>query len=361
MSEEFVGQEPGATNSAPAGGRISGGRSIASATRRRAALAMAATHGSSERDLVLRSDTDGMAMLGVHEEGPLMADVLRWQGTVLRERGKTAEAESLYKRSLELAQKLDYLAGQSHAVNCLGIVAQRRGDLRRANQLFQSAQRMAEGCGDVHLAGLIQQNRGVVADMAGNTEAALDHYAESLRAFEVTNDTRGMTLVLNNLGLLQFKAERYPEARSSYDRALDLARTRGDLLCEGVIEENVAELELARGDLNAAGESIARALEIASLREDPLRRAAGLKLLGISLHRDGRAQDAVEALTHALTVSAHAQDALLCGEINFECGMAHAQLGNASAARQSWAMALDTFERMGATTWADRVRNVMGT
>ena len=45
---------------------------------------MAATHGSSERDLVLRSDTDGMAMLGVHEEGPLMADVLRWQGTVLR-------------------------------------------------------------------------------------------------------------------------------------------------------------------------------------------------------------------------------------------------------------------------------------
>jgi tetratricopeptide (TPR) repeat protein len=333
--------------------------SHAAQSRRRAELAMAAAQGAAADDLVLRSDREGLALLGVDDECPLMADVLRWQGSVLRDRGQTGEAELLYKRSLEVAQRIDYLVGQSHAVNCLGAVAQRRGELRRANQLFQAAQRMADGCGDRQLSGLIQQNRGVVADIAGNTEAALAHYTESLRSFESTKDTRAMTLVLNNLGLLHFKTGRYAEARSSYDRASTLARYRGDLLSEGVIEENVAELEMKRGDLSAASESIARALEIAALRQDPLRRAAGLKLLGVSLRLGGRPKDAIEPLRTAFALSEGAEDALLSGEILYECGLALAEAGDRARARESWLRAQSLFERIGAAACCERVRDAL--
>ena len=186
-------------------------------------------------------------MLGVSEDSPILADVLRWQGSILRDQGKTDEAEALYQRSLRVAQDLDYLAGQSHAVNCLGVIAQRRGEMKRAGQLFLAAQRMADGCGDIKLAGLIQQNRGVIADISGDCEAALAHYMQSLRSFEATNDERSITLVLNNIGLLHFSFSSYSDARRCYDRALKLARTRGDLLSEGVIEENIAELEMSAG------------------------------------------------------------------------------------------------------------------
>jgi tetratricopeptide (TPR) repeat protein len=328
-------------------------------SRRRADLAMAAARGATGQDLILTSDPEGLALLGVDGESQLLADVLRWQGSVLRDRGQTAQAEALYKRSLEVAQKFDYLAGQSHAVNCLGAIAQRRGELHRASQLFQAAQRMAEGCGDVQLAGLILQNRGVIADIAGHTDAALTHYTDSLRSFEQTNDTRAMTLVLNNLGLLHFKTGRYDAARASYDRALTLARSRGDLLSEGVIEENVAELEMKRGDLSAASESIARALEIAALRQDPLRRASGLKLLGISLRLGDRAKDAVEPLRTAFALSEGAEDALLSGEILYECGLTLAAADEQARARESWVRALNIFERIGAAAWAERVRDVL--
>jgi tetratricopeptide (TPR) repeat protein len=320
---------------------------------------MAAARGAVETELVLRSDPEALAMLGVSEDTPLLADILRWQGSVLRDQGKTDEAESLYHRSLRVAQDLDYLAGQSHAVNCLGVIAQRRGELKRAGQLFVAAQRMAEGCGDRKLAGMIQQNRGVIADISGDCEAALAHYHESLDAFEATNDERSMTLVLNNIGLLHFKLSRHPDARRCYDRALGLARSRGDLLSEGVIEENIAELELSRGDLSAASESIARALEIAILRQDPLRRASALKLLGVSLRLSGRAQESLDPLRGALAICANADDALLEAEVLVETGSALADTGDRGAARESLESALQVYKRIGATKQALRVEEIV--
>jgi tetratricopeptide (TPR) repeat protein len=285
--------------------------------------------------------------------------VLRWQGSILRDQGRTDEAEALYQRSLRVAQDLDYLAGQSHAVNCLGVIAQRRGEMKRAAQLFLAAQRMAEGCGDIKLAGLIQQNRGVIADIAGDCEAALSHYTESLQYFVTTNDELSMTRVLNNIGLLHFKLSQYSEARRCYDRALNLARTRADLLSEGVIEENIAELEMLRGDVSAASESIARALEIAILRQDPLRRAAALKLLGVSLRMSGRADEALEPLRGALTMCSNADDKLLEAEVLYETGLALAATGDQGAARQTWGAALVAFEHIGALTQAQWVRSAI--
>jgi tetratricopeptide (TPR) repeat protein len=325
--------------------------------RRLAELAMAAGFGSTADDLILRSDRDSLAMLGADEDSPLLADVLRWQGSVVRDRGQTTDAEALYKRSLDVARRLDYEAGQAHALNCMGSVAQRRGDLAAANRYFNDARVIAERCGEGRLAGMIQQNLGVVADIAGDSAAAFSHYYASLHAFEATHDSHAMTLVLNNLGVVQMKSGRYDEARSSYERALTLAKYRGDLLSEGVIEENIAELEMKRGNTAAATPSIDRALEISELRQDRGRRAAALKLRGISLRVAGRSAEALDPLRTAMALSAVSEDALLGGEIMYECGLALADLGQVTEARQSFLAALDAFERIGAGGWVDRVRN----
>ena len=325
--------------------------------RRLAELAMAAGFGAAADELILRSDRESLALLGADDGSPLLADVLRWQGSVLRDRGQTSDAERLYQRSLTVAKELAYEAGHAHALNCLGSVAQRRGDLPSAAKFFREAQRIAEGSGEGRLAGMIQQNLGIISDIVGDSEAAFSYYHASLHAFESTHDTQAMTLVLNNLGVLLFKSGRHEEARSSYDRALTLARYRGDLLSEGVIEQNVAELELKQGNLSAAAPSIDRALEIAEIRQDKLRRAAALRLRGASLRLSGHPGDALEPLQAAMALSAAAEDALLGGEVMFECGLALADAGDLTAATQSWTAALDAFERIGAADWIDRVRS----
>jgi tetratricopeptide (TPR) repeat protein len=328
--------------------------------RRLAELAMAAGFGSTADDLILRSDRESLALLGADEHSPLLADVLRWQGSVVRDRGQTTDAEALYRRSLDVARRLDYEVGQAHALNCLGSVAQRRGDLAAANRYFNDARDIAERCGEGRLAGMIQQNLGVVADIAGDSEAAFSHYYASLYAFEATHDSQAMTLVLNNLGVVQAKSGRFDEAKSSYDRALTLARYRGDLLSEGVIEENIAELEMKRGRVDAATASIDRALEIAELRQDRMRRAAALKLRGIACRVSGRPADALDPFRTAMALSAVSEDALLGGEIMYECGLALLDLDRTAEARQSFLAALDAFERIGASGWVDKVRTSLG-
>ena len=109
---------------------------------------MAAGLGTTADEFMLRSDRESLALLGAHEDSPLLADVLRWQGSVIRDRGQTSDAEVLYKRSLDVAVRLNYEAGQAHVLNCLGLVAQRRGDLPTANRYFNDARQIAERCGE---------------------------------------------------------------------------------------------------------------------------------------------------------------------------------------------------------------------
>jgi len=144
-------------------------------------------------DEALAWHREALSLLGTDEETSLLADVLRWQGTVLRDRGETSQAEPLYERSLRIATTLGYDAGRAHALNCLAILAQRRGDLSGATRMYTAAMDLAERCDEARLVGMVQQNLGIVADIRGNAPAALAHYRLSLRTFEAANDGAGMT------------------------------------------------------------------------------------------------------------------------------------------------------------------------
>src|SRR5215212_7873416 len=74
---------------------------------------------------------------------PLYADVLRWKGTLLRERGETEAAYRCYSNSLAKASRSHSDAGQAHALNCLAIIAQRRGDHKETERLYRRAATMA--------------------------------------------------------------------------------------------------------------------------------------------------------------------------------------------------------------------------
>jgi len=106
-------------------------------------------------------------LLPENEPSPLRADVLRWLGTTLRELGRTTQAESHYEESRALAEAIRYGLGEAHALNCLAIVAQRRGDMESARDKYRRAARQANNAGDYRLAGMVGQNLGVLANIQG--------------------------------------------------------------------------------------------------------------------------------------------------------------------------------------------------
>jgi tetratricopeptide (TPR) repeat protein len=317
--------------------------------------ARAAERGDAPEEALACYD-EALELLG-DRQLEVLADVLRWKGTVLRERGETAAACALYERSAEVADALSYTAGKAHALNCLAIIAQRRGELEESERLYEQAAQLGMAADDQRLLGMIQQNLGIIANIRGNLDVALVRYRLSLQAFEAAGDDELATLTLNNLGMLYTDQGSFVEAEAAYERALTLARGRGDARVERAIELNRVEMLIAAAKWAEADEKCARSLRAAEDRGDALRHAEALKFLGmIERHRE-KYDRSTAALTEAQELAWESEDVLLSAELLFELGETWHRRGEAQEARSAWEEAATVFDRLGASPDADELRS----
>ncbi|MGH7680015.1 MAG: tetratricopeptide repeat protein [Gemmatimonadaceae bacterium] len=270
-----------------------------------------------------------------------LADVLRWKGSIMRDRGNHSAAGDLYAQSLAVADSIGYRGGRAHALNCLGTIAQIRGDLGAAERWYGEAARLAHRLADRKLSGLVQQNLGVVAETQARPDEAVAHFRLALAAFELEEQNDAVVLVLNNLGILYTREGAYYRAGEMLDRALRLAQTMKDLVSEAAVQENRATLLLASGNLQEGEAAALRAYTIAEQRHDNTRRAAALRLLSrVARVRDKRTRDCVLLLERALILCELGEDAELRAEILADLGDAHYECGDRGKAREAWRRAL---------------------
>lgn len=271
-----------------------------------------------------------------------LADVLRWKGSVLRDRGNHSAASDLYSQSLAVADSISYGGGRAHALNCLGTVAQFRGDLPSAERWYGEAARLAHRLADRRLSGMVQQNLGIIADVQGRTDEAVAHFRLALAAFELEEQRDAMLWVLNNLGVLYTREAAYARAFDVLERALVIAREIKDVASEAIVEENRAALNLATRKIDDADSCAQRALALAEQRRDNTRRAASLRLVArVAWARTREARPVVTLLERALMLCQLGEDAQLRVEILSDLGDAHRECGELSHAKDNWRRALE--------------------
>lgn len=291
---------------------------------------------------------DALALLTMHSPDPFLADVLRWKGTALRERGETEGAFRCYTMSLEKATLVGSEIAQAHALNCLGTIAQRRGDQKETERLYSRASELASKAGDARLLGMIEQNRGVLASTRGDYAHAATFYSNSLGAFEIAGDAEPMSWILNNLGILHTKIKNFGEARDYLERGLAIAVNRKDAVVKNVITLNLAEVWMGLGRWDTADECCADALEQAQRRDDHLSAAGALKIRAAIERQRGALDKSIATLRIAIYEAEGAEDRLLHAEMLRELGEISRAVGNAGAARSAWREAVDSFEKIGA-------------
>ena len=307
----------------------------------------------------LRFYDDALALLADERDLPLLADALRWKGTIHREQGETELAYRYYKQSLLHADTCGSIAGRAHGYNCLAIIAQRRGNLAECERLYAKASELAANAGDVRLLGMIEQNRGVLLNMRGDFVAAEARYSSSLGAFERANDEEAVSWVLNNIGMLYTKLGHYQRAIETFERGLTIAKARTDTLVEGILTLNLAEVWVAVGKLDQAEDACRLSLEGASSRGDPLTVAGALKCRA-RIERERGAYDAsIATLRIAIFEAEGLEDRLLQAELLREFGQTSRALGNSDQARLAWQEAAESFEDVGARHEAAEINTLL--
>ena len=291
---------------------------------------------------------DALTLLGDERDLPLLADALRWKGTLHREQGETEIAYRCYEQSLMHAETCGSVSCRAHVHNCLAIIAHRRGNLAESERLYAQAFELASKAGDIRLLGMIEQNRGVLLNMRGNFVAAEARYSNSLSSFERANDEEAISWVLNNIGMLYTKLGHYQRAVEIFERGLGIARTRSDALVESILTLNLAEEWVAIGKLDQAEEACRRSFEGASGRGDHLTVAGALKCRA-RIERERGAYDAsIATLRIAIFEAEGLEDRLLQAEMLREFGQTSRALGNPDEARLAWREAAESFEDVGA-------------
>lgn len=310
-------------------------------------------HG--DADGALAHYDDALSLMEDEGDSPMAADVVRWKGLVLRERGDTPAAYRFFNRSFAMAERLEYINGQAHALNCLGTIAQRRGELKNAEQLYRQAAHHAEASADRRLLGMVELNRGVIAGSLGDWDASVVWFRLGLKAFESVGDKEGASWAYNNLGMQYAARKRYAQAVESFEFALSIAYDREDMVVEATVELNLGDVRISQGDLDMAARSVARALKIAEIRRDRLRMAEALRLKARIERLRGQLATAVETLRQARYQAREGEDALLRLELLTELGELCREQGDADRTREVLREALVGFTEIGALRRAESI------
>lgn len=230
-------------------------------------------------------------------------EVLLRLGLLYNSRADREVATEYYELVLSIATAHENRQKAARALNGLGIISQRSGNLDEADTRYSLAQKLAVTAGDPKTTGDIEVNLGIVANIRGELRRSLRHYRKGLREYEAAGEQERIARVLNNLGMLYIDLAEFHHAANCLDRALHICQLIGDVQVQGIVLTNKAELLLLEGDTDSARACCDEAYEVASrLGRDSLK-AEILKLYGILFRQLGRPSLAESHLQQSVELS----------------------------------------------------------
>ncbi|HET8654552.1 MAG TPA: tetratricopeptide repeat protein [Longimicrobiaceae bacterium] len=299
-------------------------------------------------DNALASYERALSNLSCDSSPALAADVLRWIGTVRRERGEMELAWEIYDVSLTIAE-LNGLPQQSaSALNCMAIVKHRQGSVDEAESLYDRALAQAIALGNQRLAAMLDQNLGALQSLRGDLRGALASYESALHRSALLEDDATALRALNNMGMAHLRLGNLEAAEESLAGAISLAEATRDRLMTGTLELNRAGLHLQGKRHDHARACCDRAIELFGQLKSKQWTAEAYKFSGV-LHREvGEPEQADACFALALGLAEVAQNQLLQAEAQLEWAVVHLEAGRSQQGISYLNQALDLFTRMHA-------------
>lgn len=265
--------------------------------------------------------------LGSEGDAATAADLLRWIGTLYRERGELEVATELYGASLTVAEANALHGHEAHALNCLAVVEQYRGALPAAEERYLAALALAERHGEQRLAAMVDQNLGILANIRGDTAKALSRYHSALARARQLEDTSTVILTLNNMGMAHVDLTQWANAERCFGEASELAEEMRDAGMVALVALNRAELYLQTRDFERARDCCDIGLETYSRLDSKYGQAEAHKFYGVLYRETGKPHLAEMHLVLALQLARQCQDLLLEAEAEREHALLHLAAG----------------------------------
>ncbi len=225
-------------------------------------------------------------------------------GMVAQERGQLAEAETWYGRALPIFEQIGDRPGMAATCHQLGIVAQIWGRLEDAEDLFIRSLSIQEELGDRPALAIGYHQLGEVAHLRARLDQAKAWYIRSLAIKDELGDRPGNAPTYHQLGILAQDQRQLEEAQAWHAHSLDIYEELGDRLGMASSYHQLGEVAQERGELERAEACYTRSLAIKEEHGDK----QGLMLTyyqrGLLSEAQGKLAEALEWHVRCVALSA---------------------------------------------------------
>lgn len=198
---------------------------------------------------------------GLPDDAAVYADSLayyRTEGRNLRNSGRYNEALTLHRRGLELAEEVCDTLEAIQALNNIGTVYRRMGNLDEAASWHYQALTWSEAWSDSTSATALK-NRvvslngiGNVHLSLGNPDIAMESFKEALKGESKLGSATGQAINHANIGALFEEKGQIDSARCHYALSLKFNEESGNTLGMGLCNNHFGRLAEIEGDMQAA-------------------------------------------------------------------------------------------------------------
>jgi tetratricopeptide (TPR) repeat protein len=282
----------------------------------------------------------------------LLAAMARWRlGEFAPSRAAALQARDAYRA-------LGDTDGEMRAENVAAAGAFALGALVEAERGFQRALQLAEQSGDELMMARCANNLGNVAFYLGHDGVALGYYRLAAARFERVGHRQGLAETLINTGLVWRDLDRLGESQEAAERALEVAEVLGNrrLLAQALAMRG--EVLGLQGDLPLGRAQVKRALELAREQEDRLAEVEALRILGNLARQAGDYDRAVQWGREALALAQGLGHPWTIATVQRDLGGILAAMDRRAEALRAWSEAAERYAGLGATSRAERVRQL---
>lgn len=157
------------------------------------------------------------------EDKFMNAKIYLAEGTLFYLSNKINNAEILYRKAFNEAQKVSDLVISSKAAINLGICSDAKGDIEKARKYFWEGINLAEKINDAEAMALGYSELGVSYTFTYDLVNAKKYYLSAYRYYKKINNAVRLSLLSNNIGRLYINFSDYKSAAKYYETGIQFA------------------------------------------------------------------------------------------------------------------------------------------
>jgi DNA-binding winged helix-turn-helix (wHTH) protein/tetratricopeptide (TPR) repeat protein len=182
------------------------------------------------------------------------------EGWALDDQAQLDKSLEAYRVAQPIFEAVGDTDSTATVLDDIGIVLQKKGDLKSARDNLEEAQKRFRQVGDQNGLGASLTNLGELDHTQGDLVAATELYREALEIFRKTFRQENEYATLNNLGGVLFESGDFREARKNFETVLQVRQSTGDRSIVSYAKCNLAAVLWVQGELDRSATLLKEAL-----------------------------------------------------------------------------------------------------